>query len=197
MGFSKVHSAQPSLLDAHIVDIETDVSTRGLHSFSIVGLPDKAVEEARDRVSSAIKNSGLTSPKEVNGKIVVSLAPAEVRKEGPFFDVGIALGYLLATEEISFNPQGKLFLGELALDGSIREIRGTLPLAKMAKESGFSELFVPQNNAVEASLIEGITIYPCSHLKDILSHLDTEEDIQLPTQPQTHIKPQSEKMPIN
>jgi hypothetical protein len=116
VSFSKVYSAQTQLLNVTEVSVETDIS-RGLHAFAIVGLPDKAVEEARDRVSAAIKNSGFTSPKSQNQKIVISLAPADVKKEGTHFDLAIALSYLLASEEISFNPEEKIFLGELSLDG--------------------------------------------------------------------------------
>ena len=104
MAFSKVHIAQNLILEPHIIDIETDIS-RGLFSFSIVGLGDKAVDEARDRVVAAIKNSGFASPKSDNHKIVVSLAPADMRKEGASFDVGVALGYLLSKELINFDPK--------------------------------------------------------------------------------------------
>lgn len=96
MSFAKIYSAQTFLLEPHIVDIEVDLA-RGLHSFSVVGLPDKAVEESRDRVSAAIKNSGFKAPKAKNQKITVSLAPADMKKEGPAFDLGIALAYLLAS----------------------------------------------------------------------------------------------------
>ena len=101
--FSRIFSAQPYHLEGHIVSVEIDI-TNGLHSFSIVGLPDKAVEESRDRVASAIKNSGFTSPKQENHKTVVSLAPAELRKEGSYFDCAIAVGYLLAGHHIEFSP---------------------------------------------------------------------------------------------
>ena len=100
MSFAKVKSAQTNLLEAALVDVEVDIS-RGLHSFTIVGLPDKAVEESRDRVSAAIKNSGFTSPKSKNQKITISLAPANLKKEGPVFDLAIALAYLLANKEMS------------------------------------------------------------------------------------------------
>src|SRR3954465_15237275 len=119
MSFSKVYSAQVHLTQATIISIETDLS-KGLHSFAIVGLPDKAVEESRDRVSAAIKNSGFISPKTKNKKVVMSLAPADLRKEGPAFDLPMALAYLLATQDIRFDPELKLFLGELALDGRLR-----------------------------------------------------------------------------
>src|SRR6185369_10428272 len=107
MKFSKIFSAQNHLLSPHIISVETDISN-GLHSFSIVGLPDKAVEEARDRVSAAIKNSGFKSPKQTNTKIIVSLAPADIKKEGPHFDLPIALGYLSATNQLCCDVRKKL-----------------------------------------------------------------------------------------
>ena len=133
MKFSKVYSAQVNLLSGVIVTIEVDLS-KGLHTFSVVGLPDKAVDESKDRVSGAIKNSGFKSPKAKNQKIVVSLYPADLKKEGPYFDLAIALGYLLATEEIKFSTEKKIFLGELGLDGTLHSIRGALPLAQAAKK---------------------------------------------------------------
>lgn len=172
MNFSKILSAQNHLLKAHIVSVETDIS-QGLHAFSIVGLPDKAVEEAKDRVSSAIKNSGFKSPKQTNAKIIVSLAPADIKKEGPIFDLPIALGYLLAAEEIAFDPQDKIFIGELALDGSVRKVRGTLSYARLAKELGIKEMYVPKENAPEASLIHDVTVFGVETLAEIVSHLDT------------------------
>ena len=127
MNFARVFGAQPALPVGKLVSVETDIA-RGLHAFSIVGLPDKAVEEARDRVASAIKNSGLDSPKSTNKKIVISLAPAELKKEGSAFDLPVALSYLQAVEDISFDPEGKLFVGELGLNGTIRPIRGALSI---------------------------------------------------------------------
>lgn len=123
ISFSKIYSAQTVLLEPKLITIETDVS-RGLFNFSIVGLPDKALEEAKDRVVAAIKNSDFESPKSDNHKIIVSLAPADLKKEGSGFDVGIALGYLRAKELIDFDTDGKLFLGELSLDGEIRRMPG-------------------------------------------------------------------------
>ncbi|MCK5096445.1 MAG: ATP-binding protein, partial [Candidatus Pacebacteria bacterium] len=157
---------------SHIIDIEVDVSN-GLHSFTIVGLPDKAVEESRDRVSSAIKNSGFTSPKSKNQKVVVSLAPADIKKEGPLFDLPIALAYLLATEEISFDTDKKIFFGELSLDGKLRPIKGALLLTLAAKKHGFDEIFLPKENAEEAALVGGITIYGVETLLEIIDHIDT------------------------
>lgn len=170
MHFARISGGQPALPHAHLVSVEADLS-RGLHAFSIVGLPDKAVEEARDRVASAIKNTGLTSPKSTNKKIVISLAPAELKKEGSAFDLPVALAYLLAAGDISFEPGGKLFAGELALDGTVRPIRGSLSLALRARTEGFSELYIPAENADEAALVSGITIVPVRTLGELIAHL--------------------------
>ena len=140
MSVSKIHSAQPDLLKTSIITIETDIS-RGLNAFTIVGLPSKAVDEAKDRVASAIKNSGWKSPKNRNEKVVISLAPADVKKNGTGFDLGIALAYLLAAEEIKFDPDNKLFIGELSLDGTVKPIKGVLPMIQLAKEKKFTECF--------------------------------------------------------
>lgn len=176
MSFSKVYSAQTVGLNVQTISVETDIS-RGLYAFAIVGLPDKAVEEARDRVSAAIKNSNYGSPKSKNQKIIISLAPASDKKEGPSFDVAIALSYLLASEEINFDPEGKLFLGELSLDGKVRPIRGILPIARFAKSAGYKELYVPIENVEEAAIISGIDIYGIDSLGTLLKHLENETRI--------------------
>lgn len=173
MGFAKLHSAQVTLLTPHIIDIEVDIAN-GLHSFTIVGLPNKAVEESRDRVSAAIKNVGLTSPKQKNQKVVISLAPADLKKEGPIFDVPIALAYLLASGDVCFDPAQKIFLGELSLDGEVRAVRGILPLVQKAVARGFTEIFVPYENREEAAIISGITVFGVKKLIDLLAHLDTQ-----------------------
>ncbi len=171
MSFSKVHSGQCDVGKATIIDIESDLS-RGLYSFSVVGLPDKAVEEARDRVGSAIKNSGYESPKSKNHKVVISLAPADIKKEGPAFDLPIALSYLLSAEEIYFDPTKKIFLGELSLDGKIRKINGVLSIVEEAKKKGFEEIYVPKENVKEATLVKGISIYGVENLLQIIGHLN-------------------------
>ncbi|MGB0925395.1 MAG: YifB family Mg chelatase-like AAA ATPase [Minisyncoccia bacterium] len=172
MKFSKVYSAQPHNLTGSIVSVEIDIS-RGLHAFSIVGMASRAVDESRDRVGSAIKNSGFTSPKSKNEKLVVSLAPAELKKEGAYYDLAIALGYLLSAGEIDFDPAGKIFLGELSLDGTLKPVRGILPITQAAREHGFTEIFVPAENAHEAALVQGITVYPVKTLTQIIGHLNT------------------------
>lgn len=187
MSFAKVYSAQTSMLDAHIITIEADLS-RGLHAFSIVGLPDKAVEEARDRFAAAIKNSGFTSPKSTNQKIVVSLAPADLKKEGANFDLGIALAYLLAAGDMSFNPEKKLFLGELSLDGELRPLRGVLPLVREAKRQGFTDIFVPEANAREAALIDGVAVFSLGTLSDIIDHLNQQTNTFLSPHQQTVVE---------
>lgn len=190
--FSRVYSAQVNVLDGQLITIETDIS-RGLHNFSVVGLPDKAVEEARDRVGSAIKNSGLTSPKQSNQKIVVSLSPASVKKEGSYFDLAIALGYLLSNEELKFDPEKKAFIGELSLNGELKKVKGILALVKNLKELGFEEVFVPDANKEEAALIEGIKIFPAKNLVDVINHLKEEEDFALGEQPLTEIVYENKK----
>lgn len=169
MSFARVWCAQPAYPRAHLVDVEADLS-KGLYAFSIVGLPDKAVEEARDRVSAAIKYTGLSSPKAHNRKVVVSLAPAHLKKEGSHFDLAIALAYLKAADEVMFDPSHKLFIGELALDGTIRPVRGVLAIALCAAASGYTELYVPSENAREAALIEGVTVFGVHSLIEIIEH---------------------------
>jgi magnesium chelatase family protein len=184
--FSRVYSAQPHQLAGTIVSVEIDI-TNGMHAFSIVGLPDKAVEEARDRVGSAIKNSGHVSPKQENQKTVVSLAPAELKKEGAYFDLAIAVGYLLSNHDIVFDPDNKLFIGELSLNGELQPVTGILPVVQAAKQSGFQELFLPAKNAAEAALVDGIMIYPCATLRQVLDHIHEESDerVLISPQPQT------------
>jgi magnesium chelatase family protein len=167
-GFARVFSAQPSLPQASVVSVECDI-VKGLHAFAIVGLPDKSVEEAKDRLASAIKNSDLESPKRSNKKIVLSLAPAGLKKEGAVFDLPMALSFLLASEQTTFDPAKKLFAGELALDGEIRPIRGALSIASVAKREGFADLYLPAENVEEASLVSGVRIHA---LRDLAQTLD-------------------------
>lgn len=167
---AKLHTVQILGLKPDIVDIEVDTS-KGLHSFSIVGLADKAIGEAKDRINAAVKNSGFKPVVKGNKKIIVSLAPADIKKEGSHFDLGIALAYLVAEGEIKFNPKKKIFLGELSLDGQLRPIKGALLLTQAAKDKGFEEVYLPVANAREAALIRGIKIFPCQSLREIIDHL--------------------------
>ncbi len=173
MSFSKVSSAQATLFKSNIIDVEVDLS-KGLHSFSIVGLAGKSVDESKDRVSAAIKNSGFKSPKNKNQKVVVSLAPADLKKEGPVFDLAIAVAYLLSSGDLECDTKGKIFLGELSLDGKLKPVPGVLPLVRGAKEAGFKEVFLPKENAKEGALIEGINIFGAESLEEVVNHLNTE-----------------------
>ena len=186
MSPARSYSAQLVGLEAEIINIEVDISN-GLHSFSVIGLGDKSVEESKDRVSAAIKNTGYISPKQKNQKVVVSLAPADMRKEGPAFDLSIAIGYLLASGEISYadippnpkmneetdgyNPKDNIFFGELSLEGNIRKISGLLPMLFCAERSGFKSAFIPKENVDEASLAKGIDIYTVSTLREVVDHI--------------------------
>ncbi len=169
--FARVYSIQPGFPESNLITVEADITRRTLYAFSVVGLADKAVEEARDRLSSAIKHSGFRSPKQQNQKIVISLAPADVRKEGTVYDLPMALAYLLSSGEIEFEPEGMLFLGELALDGTLRPVRGVLSAALAAQKRGFRSIIVPSENAREAALVSGISAYGASSLTEVIDHI--------------------------
>ena len=170
MSIARVTTVQPQVLTGTIVTIEADIS-RGLHAFSIVGLAGKAIDESKDRVSSAIKHSGFDSPKTKNHKIVISLSPADLKKEGPLFDLPIAIAYLLTTEEIMSDNKERILVGELGLDGSVRKVRGVLNCVLAAKKAGYQEVVVPTENAAEAALVDDITIYPAATLRDVIEHI--------------------------
>jgi magnesium chelatase family protein len=170
MAFSKIQSAQLTGLGATGVTVETDIS-RGLYLFQIVGLPDKAVEESRERVISALRNSLGKNPKAENHKVVVSLSPAELKKEGSYFDIAIALGYLTATETLTFDASNKVFVGEVGLNGDVRPIRGLLSIAQWAKANGVQELYIPKDNEQEAGLVEGVTFFLIPTLAALVDHL--------------------------
>jgi magnesium chelatase family protein len=165
---AKVTSCALVGLDGAIVEVEVDTS-RGLPSLTIVGLPDTAVQESRERVRSAIKNSGLIYP---NKRLTVNLAPADLRKEGPAYDLPIAVGILLASEQIWPNRvENAIFVGELSLDGGVRHTNGILPMAALAKERGFHTIFVPAVDAPEAALIQGLEVIPVTDLSSLVAHL--------------------------
>jgi len=182
----KIHSGQVIGLSGVIIDVETDLSP-GLHHFSIVGLPDNAVKESKDRISAAIKNTDaeLNPPQKKNKRITMSLAPADIKKEGAVFDLAMAIAFLLASEQINFKPENKIFLGELGLDGKLRPVKGVLGVAREAKQKGFKEIYLPAGNAAEAALVRGIKIFGANSLKEIILHLQEKE--ALPPQPETEI----------
>lgn len=167
---SKINSCAVFGLNCFLVDIEVDVF-RGKPDFKVVGLGDTAIQEARARVRSAISNSDFFYP--WNKRVLINLAPADLRKEGPSFDLPMALGLIQATEQIIFNYDfsNSLFIGELALDGSVRHVNGVLPAAIYAREQGLKKIFLPQADAYEASLIGDIEIYPVENLSQVIDHL--------------------------
>lgn len=174
MSIAKTFSAQTIGLKTEIISVEIDISN-GLNSFSIVGMGDRAVAEAKDRISAAIKNTGYTSPKQKNQKVVISLAPADIRKEGPSFDLSMAIGYLKASGDVDFDPSGILFLGELSLLGEIKQINGILPILCSAKEMGFHKAFIPEQNRNEASLAKDVDIFAISSLQELIDHLSNKK----------------------
>ncbi len=179
-GYATLRAVQPIGAGAELITIEADL-TRGLHSFSIVGLADKAMEEARDRISAAIRHSGFKSPKSTNRRIVLSLSPADLKKEGSHFDVSLALCYLAAAGDIELPKEPALFAGELALDGTLRKTRGILPQVVAAKRAGIKKVFVPQEHIEEALLAEGIEVYAPKNLKELIQHLSGAKNLPLQT----------------
>ena len=166
---SHIRSASTVGINAFVVDIETHAES-ALYSFNIVGLPDIAVRESRERVCAAIKNSSYGLP---NRRYTVNLAPADIRKEGSAFDLPIALGILHATGQIPMGDlEDALVVGELALDGALRPVRGSLPIAIAARAAGLRRLFIPEANASEAALVEGIDVLPMANLRSVVDHLD-------------------------
>lgn len=167
---SKILSAATIGLSGAVVEVEVDVLSSGLHNFTLVGLPDTSVKESRERVSSAIKNSGF-KPAHQCGRITVNLAPADLQKSSPIYDLPIAVGLLCATGQLRCNMDDKMIVGELALDGGVRGINGILPIALYAKEIGIKELYVPVKNVREAIIVDGISIIGISTLRALVEHL--------------------------
>ena len=171
---AKVKTAAVVGLEGRLVDVEVDISS-GLPAMTIVSLPDTAVQEARERVRAAIRNSGCTFPMK---RIVVNLAPADLKKAGPAYDLPIAVGVLLSSEQIYADVSQTIILGELSLDGSLRHTNGVLPMVALAHQEGFSTTIVPEADAKEASLIEGTKIIPIVSLSQLVSYL--REEIPIP-----------------
>lgn len=172
---AKVFSAAVVGLNAVPIEVEVDIASQGLPSFTIVGLPDKAVEEAKERVRAALRNSGADFPAR---RITVNLAPADLPKEGPQYDVPIALGVLIASGQLP-REVGSIFIaGELSLDGTIRSLSGILPQVILAKELGIEQIFIPTGNAKEAAVVDGVTIFPVPSLLSLYKHFTHEKQLQ-------------------
>ena len=173
--FIKVFGMSVIGMESYPVFVEVDIS-QGLPQFATVGLPDTSVKESRDRIKAAIKNSGYRFPR---SHVTVNLAPADIKKEGTGFDLPIAVGILAAEELISEDAlHNCLFIGELSLDGSIKGVRGVLPAALKAKELGIQSVFVPEENAAEAAMVEGINVYPVKTLPDVVEFLSGRSNIE-------------------
>jgi magnesium chelatase family protein len=161
-------------LEGALVEVEVDIAPSGMPNFLIVGLPDAAVQEARERVRAAIRNSGLSFPLR---RITVNLAPADLKKEGPSYDLPIAIGILLASGQLDASPDGVLYLGELSLDGSLRHTPGIIALVALARERGLDTVYVPAVDAREATLLGGVQVMPVPTLGALVAHLRGEQPI--------------------
>ncbi len=166
---SRVLSASIIGIDAHTVEVEVDITSRGLPHFSMVGLPDTAVKESKDRVRAALKNIGFAFPLK---QVTVNLAPADLKKEGSSFDLPIAIGIIIAEGIIGTDSvEGYLFTGELSLDGRIKPVKGALSMALKAKELGLKGLVLPQENAPEAAVVQGISVFGIKSLPEVIDFL--------------------------
>lgn len=164
---SKLNSLGIFGMNAFLVEVETDLS-KGIPSFDIVGLPDTAVKESRDRVRASIKNCGYEFP---ISRITVNLAPADIKKVGSIYDLPILMSILKASNQITCNLSDSIFIGELSLNGDLRHINGVLPMTIFAKESGFTNIYLPYQNALEASIVSGINVFPIKNLNELFDHI--------------------------
>ena len=164
---AKIHSMGLYGMNAFPVEVETDLSG-GLPAFEVVGLPDAAVKESRDRVRAALKNCGFDFPV---SRITMNLAPADKRKEGPMYDLPLLLSLLQASRQLLCDLEDAVFLGELSLSGQVRRVRGVLPMAARAQEAGYKRLFVPEDNAREGAVMQGLQVYPVKDVPQLVAHL--------------------------
>ncbi|OGG26361.1 magnesium chelatase [Candidatus Gottesmanbacteria bacterium RIFCSPLOWO2_01_FULL_39_12b] len=166
---AKVISGATQGLESIPITVEVDINNKSLPSFTIVGLPSKSVEESKERVRAAIKNSGADFPPH---RITVNLAPADIPKEGPAYDLPIALGILIASGQLTVEIKKHLFFGELSLDGTLRHTHGILPIALLTKERKYKGLFIPEINAKEAAIVDGVKIFPVTSLISLFHHFN-------------------------
>ena len=172
---SKVNSMALQGLDGYLVDVQVDVSN-SMPSWEIVGLPDTSVKEAKERVKTAIKNSGYEL---LSKKIVINLAPADTKKEGSIFDLPIAIGILADLGEVhGKNLEEIAFIGELSLDGKLNRVNGVLPMCIEAQKLGIKKLIVPKENAEEAAIVKGIEVLGAVTLKEVVKYINNEETIE-------------------
>lgn len=171
--FASVNSVGLFGIEAYTVQVEADLSA-GLPRFDVVGLPDAAVSESRERVRSAIRNSGLDFPV---SRITINLAPADIRKEGPIYDLPLLIAVLKATGQLKCDTDSRAFIGELSLSGEVRHINGVLPMVIQARKAGFQEIYIPYGNLAEGAVVEGIAVYPVKTVTELLAHLRKESMI--------------------
>lgn len=161
-------------MEAYMVGVEADIAS-GLPRFDTVGLPDAAVSESRERVRAAIRNNGYDFPP---SRVTINLAPADIKKEGPIYDLPILIAVLKSTGQLRCDTESSAFLGELSLNGEVRHVNGVLPMVIKAQKNGIREIFVPQPNAAEGAVVKGIAVYPVRNVAQVLAHLRGEEKIQ-------------------
>src|SRR5580698_8360514 len=174
MALFRTRSAAVFGIDAHIIDVEVDLYNGSVRDFVTVGMPDTAVRESRERIKSAMLNSGFGYP---NKAITINLAPANVRKEGAGFGLPMAIG-ILGAMGLAKAADQHLFVGELSLDGTLRPVRGVLSIAACAKERGIRNLIVPADNAAEAAVTEGVQVFGMRHLAEVVSYLQAPEHFE-------------------
>lgn len=187
---AKVATCALTGLEGEIVEVQVHVSRSGVPIFNMVGLPDAAVQEAKERVRSALLNSGLNVPQ---GRVLLNLAPADLRKEGPGYDLPIAVALLLGSQQLLVDVSDAVFVGELSLDGTLRHVNGILPMAAVARAAGFRRFFVPAMDAAEAALIEGLEVYGLPDLLSLLGHLQGELKLQ-PARPSIDLNAEREPL---
>ena len=171
---SKINSQGLMGIDGYPVTVEVDIGN-GMPAFDVVGLPDTAVKESRERVRSALKNCGFKFPTK---RITVNLAPANIKKAGAIYDLPICMGLLLSSGQLDADLSDYAFIGEIALSGELRSIEGALPMAISAKEAGIKNIILPHDNAQEAAVVSGLNVYGAASLTDIFAHFTTENKIE-------------------
>ncbi len=179
MSFVSLKSSLIVGLNAHIIKVECDIG-RGINSFSLIGLCDKAIDESKDRVCSALRNAEFSNPKQINQRTTISLAPGDLKKEGTNFDLPIALSYLIANKEIVIDKnilENSLFVGELSLKGHLSKLKGALAIAELAEKNNIKNIFLPKENAEEAALVKNVNIYGADSLEEVINHLTGEEKL--------------------
>ena len=161
-------------IDSFCVEVEADVS-KGIPAFDIVGLPDASVKESKDRVRSAIRNCGFDFP---TVRVIINLAPADIKKEGPVYDLPILVALLSATGQINADISDSAFVGELSLSGEVRKVNGVLPMAIKAAQSGIKKLFVPYENACEGAVVKGVEVYPVKTVFELVDYFKGRTEIE-------------------